>query len=135
MPKTKPSPDLNPELRGTTERERFLHRLHSIQLVLNGMSCTETARMFGDSPRSVAYWVAKFKESGMEGLNEQEGRGRPTKLSKDSLAKVAEVILQQKDTITGQSLSEYIRRHFKVTLTVRQCSRLIMKATRNAENS
>ena len=45
-----------------SEDSRYDHRLHAILLVAQGMSGRDVARVLGDSPRTVAYWVRRFEE-------------------------------------------------------------------------
>jgi len=115
-------------LRGTTERERLLHRLHSVVLVLNGFSSSQAGRLYGDSARSVAYWVKRFKESGIGGLEEEQRSGRPTKLTPAQLKQVRAFIgkqIQAGQTITAKNVSFFINQKFRVRLTVRQCRRIV----------
>lgn len=50
---------------------RYDHRLHAILLVKQGISCAETARLLGDSERTVETWVAKYDRDGLAGLYEE----------------------------------------------------------------
>ena len=112
-------------LRGTSERERFLHRLHAVKLVLHGHSCSEVAKIYGDSPRSVAYWVKQFHENGTDGLREEERSGRPSKLNESQIKKLIAFIRKNEEHVTGAMLSEHILKTFRVKLTARQCWRLL----------
>ena len=47
--------------------------------------CREVARLLGDSPRTVAYWVRRFAEEGFAGLAESDRPGRPRRLSPEQL--------------------------------------------------
>ena len=47
-----------------SEESRYDHRLHGVLLVAQGMTCPEVARLLGDAPRSVEYWVHRFEEQG-----------------------------------------------------------------------
>ena len=44
-----------------SEESRYDHRLHGVLLVAQGMTCPEVARLLGDAPRSVEYWVHRFE--------------------------------------------------------------------------
>jgi transposase len=115
-------------LRGTSEQERILHRLHSVVLVLNGLSCSETARLYGDSARSVAYWVKRFEAEGVAGLEEEQRSGRPSKLTPTQMKAVREFAAQHCRTgelATGKTLSFFINQKFSIQLTVRQCRRIL----------
>lgn len=116
-------------LRGATPRERILHRLHSVALVLNGRSCSEVARFYGDSARIVAYWVKRFDESGLAGLEEEARSGRPSKLTASQLQRVKVFVRKTSESsaspITGEVLAAFIKGTFHVSLTVRQCRRIV----------
>ncbi len=49
--------------------------------VAQGLTCPEVARLLGDAPRSVEYWVHRYEREGLSGLNEGERSGRPGRLS------------------------------------------------------
>ena len=60
-----------------SEESRYDHRLHGVLLVAQGMTCPQAARLLGDAPRSVEYWVQRFEKDGLGGLVEAERPGRP----------------------------------------------------------
>ena len=64
-----------------SEESRYDHRLHGVLLVAQGMTCPDVARLLGDAPRSVEYWVNRFQQQGLGGLTERERSGRPPRLS------------------------------------------------------
>ena len=115
-------------LRGTTPRERILHRLHSVTLVLNGLSASEAARLYGDSPRAVAYWVTRFNDDGQRGLREEERPGRPSKLNAMQLKKTQR-FLQQSEAkskqVTAEELANFISEEFRISFTPRHCWRIL----------
>lgn len=76
------------------EPNRFQHRLHCVLLVSTGKSCTEVASLFGDSARSVQYWVKRFNDEGIEGLY------NPTRMEK-CLANGAGVVPSSKSGADG----------------------------------
>jgi transposase len=119
-------------LRGNSSRERLLHRLHSVALVLNGSSASETARIYGDSPRAVAYWVTRFKRHGIEGLQEESRPGRPSTLNATQLKKL-QTYLKQSGTksrpVNAKELSAYILKEFGVSLTQHLCWRILKRLT------
>ena len=125
--KKKQPEELLRALRGAAESERILHRLHSVVLVLNGFSSSEAARLYGDSARSVAYWVKRFEEHGVGGLEEKQRSGRPSKLSESQMRSVKSWVRKSFDgtPVTGKVLSSYIRSRFGLSLTVRQCRRIM----------
>src|SRR6202020_3440468 len=71
-----------------SEESRYDHRLHGVLFVAQGMACPEVARLLGDAPRSVEYWVGRFERDGLAGLLEGERPGRPRRLTEQQLAVV-----------------------------------------------
>jgi transposase len=119
-------------LRGDSSRERLLHRLHSVALVLSGLSASEAARIYGDSPRAVAYWVTQFKKDGLDGLHEETRPGRPSKLNPSQLMKVQLFLNKsaaKSKSVKAEILAEYISKEFGIVLTVRQCWRIVNRLT------
>jgi transposase len=119
-------------LRGDSSRERLLHRLHSVTLVLNGLSSSETGRIYGDSPRAVAYWVKRYKKDGLQGLHEESRPGRPSKLNPSQLKKVQTFLNKsaaRSKSVKAVILAEYISKEFGIVLTVRQCWRIVNRLT------
>ena len=119
-------------LRGDSSLERLLHRLHSVALVLSGLSASETARIYGDSPRAVAYWVTQFKKDGLDGLHEETRPGRPSKLNQSQLKKLQTLLNKsatKSKSVKAEILAEYISKEFGIVLTVRQCWRIVNRLT------
>ena len=119
-------------LRGDSSLERLLHRLHSVALVLSGLSASEAARIYGDSPRAVAYWVTQFKKDGLDGLHEETRPGRPSKLNQSQLKKLQTLLNKsatKSKSVKAEILAEYISKEFGIVLTVRQCWRIVNRLT------
>jgi transposase len=124
----KVSKKLLTSLRGASPKERVLHRLHSVVLVLNGFSCSEVARFYGNSERIVAYWSKRFEEAGIAGLEEGSRSGRPSTMTDAQLRKVQSFIKtsrEKHESVTGPALAAFLKGTFKVSLTVRQCRRIL----------
>ena len=118
---------LQDEIRRSKE-SRYDHRLHGVLLVAQGMSCPEVARLLGDSPRTVEYWVRRFEDKGLAGLIEGERSGRPRRLSDEQLREIDSVLRQAPEAVgierglwDGKGLAEFIRKRHGVSLGVRQC--------------
>jgi transposase len=119
-------------LRGDSSRERLLHRLHSVALVLNGTSASETARIYGDSSRAVAYWVTRFKRHGIEGLQEESRPGRPSTLNATQLKRVQTYLKQsaaKSRPVKANELSAYILKELGIPLTPHLCWRILKRLT------
>lgn len=116
------------QLRGASARERLLHRLHCVALVLTGLSSSEVGRIYGDSPRAVAYWVMRFKAEGVSGLEEEARPGRPSKLNPAQLRKVQTFLKQlaaRSKPVNVEALAAFILTEFAIKLTPRQCWRIL----------
>lgn len=117
-----------------SEESRYDHRLHGVLLVAQGMTCPEVARLLGDAPRSVEYWVQNFEKRGLAGLHEGERSGRPGRLSEAQLAEVNNVLRKVPRDVglrgnlwDGKTLSAWIEQQYGVGLRVRQCQRLFRR--------
>lgn len=121
---------LQDEIRRSREA-RYDHRLHGLLLVAQGMSGGEVARLLGDAPRTVAYWVKRFEEQGLAGLVDGERSGRPRRLTAHHLAQIEKALRASPRGVAletnlwdGKTLAAFIERRFRVQLGVRQCQRL-----------
>jgi transposase len=115
-----------------TPRERLLHRIHCVALVSYGISSSEVATIFDDSPRAVAYWVKRFKQNGLAGLEEESRPGRPSKLNPSQL-KTLQTFMQQSAVqskpLNTAAVSTYIAAKFGIKLTTSQCWRILKRLT------
>jgi len=124
---------LQDEIRRSSE-SRYDHRLHGVLLVAQGMSCPEVARLLGDAPRTVEYWIRRFEEHGLAGLAEGERTGRPTRLNDEQLVRIGLALRKPPSAAglsgnlwDGKTLSSYIAQSFGVELGVRQSQRLFRR--------
>src|SRR5262249_14675137 len=114
-----------------SEEARYDHRLHGVLLVAQGMNAPEVARLLGDGVRTVEYWIERFNQNGFAGLVEGERPGRPSKLTVEQLQEL-ELILRvppRAQSISanlwdGKTLSHWVKEHWGVELSTRQCQRL-----------
>jgi len=107
------------------------HRLHAVLLVAQGQSCGKVAKMLGDAPRMVEYWVRRFEERGCSGLMDGERPGRRPQLQKEHLAVIGDALRKDPHELglcgswDRKTLSIFIRQTCGVvSLGVRQCQRL-----------
>ena len=114
-----------------SEESRYDHRLHGVLLVAHGKTCPEVARLLGDAPRSVEYWVRRFQQKGLAGLREGERSGRPKRLSEQQLQGIDAVLHGMPREVglrgslwDGKTLAAWIERQYDVKLGVRQCQRI-----------
>ena len=111
-------------------RARLLHRTHAVTLVAYGLSSSEVARIFDDSPRAVAYWVKRFKQHGLAGLEEESRPGRPSKLNPAQMKKLQTFVKRSQTgskPVKAETLAKYISKEFEIVLTPRQCWRILRK--------
>ncbi|MBC7346588.1 MAG: transposase [Clostridia bacterium] len=114
-----------------TPQGRYYHRLHVVLLVLRGYSCYEAARVYGDSPRSVQYWMHRLTSHGLAGLKEGDRPGRPSRLSQSEKDRLREELKASPRALgydqnlwDGKLLSHHLEVRYGVELGVRQCQRL-----------
>jgi transposase len=109
---------------------RLLHRLHCVALVTYGLSASEVARIFDDSPRAVSYWVKRFKQHGLTGLEEESRPGRPSKLNPSQIKKLQTFVKRpQADSkpVKAETLAAYILKEFGIVLSANRCWRILKK--------
>jgi transposase len=114
-----------------SEESRYDHRLHGVLLVAQGMTCPEVARLLGDAPRSVEYWVHRYQAQGLVGLTEAERPGRRRRLNEEQIAAINRVVRNKPSDAgmrvnlwDGKTLSAWIEKTYGIQLKVRQCQRL-----------
>ena len=114
-----------------TPEGRYFHRLHTVLNVLNGASSYEAARLYGDSPRAIEYWVQRLVSDGLSGLEDGDRSGRPTRLTGAQLDKLRNDICRSPRELgysqnlwDGLLLSHHLAQQYSVSFSVRQCQRL-----------
>ena len=114
-----------------SEEARYDHRLHGVLLVAQGLTCPEVARLLGDAPRSVEYWVHRYEQSGLAGLTEGERAGRPRRLDEPQIKRIGQVLRAKPSDAgmrtsvwDGKTLSAWIDKAYGIQIGVRQCQRL-----------
>ncbi len=117
-----------------SEESRYDHRLHGILLVCQDFSCYEVGKILGHSPRTIEYWVQRFRRSGFAGLQERERAGRPARLDERMLEKIGEDLRNSpvelgysQNLWDGKLLSHHLSEHYGIKMGVRQCQRVFHK--------
>jgi transposase len=102
-----------------------------VLLVAQGISCPEVARLLGDAPRTVEYWVNRFETEGLSGLVDLERTGRPSRLGDDQFREIERILRQSPLDVglgvnlwDGKSLSAFIKMRYGIELGARQCQRI-----------
>ena len=110
---------------------RYDHRLHGVLLVCAGKTCYEVADLLGHSPRTIAYWVNRFEQSGFAGLEEGERPSRPSLLDERTRERIGRDLRccprefgHAQNQWDGKLLSHHLSARYDVQLGVRQCQRL-----------
>ena len=127
-------PDSKPTFPKKTRKPRPqrapAHRLRSVKLVLAGNSAVKIAKLYGDAPRTVAKWVERFKEHGLAGLEDAPHPGRPSTLDAAQERKLRDFVANERAEsrpVSGGILVMVIKEKFGVTLTRRQCERILRR--------
>ncbi len=117
-----------------SEDSRYDHRLHGLLLISNGLNCYEVAKLFGQSPRTVQYWVQRFQNSGFAGLVDSPRGGRPAVLGHAQAEAVGRDLRRSPRDLgydqnlwDGKLLSHHLKEAYGIELGVRQCQRLFQK--------
>ena len=130
---------LRGEARGSPQA-RQQHRLHAVLLVASGLSCRGAARLLGDSPRAVAYWIGRYNSNKIKGLFDRHPPGRPSRLSAEQFAQLRAAVAAGPAGAgggdwTGAAVSAFVARRWGVALGRRQAQRLLAKMRINREIS
>ena len=110
---------------------RYDHRLHALLLVAQGMRCSIVARYLGDAPRTIQYWIRLYESQGFKAMEESGRTGRPGRLSQylpaiaEALGKSPQESGLSSPRWSGKVLAEFILSLCRVSLSIRQCQRLL----------
>lgn len=113
-----------------TNEARLQHRLHCMLLICDGRTCAEVVALFGDSLRTVQYWVKSFNEEGIDGLRDPVRSGRKPRLLADRDVLVQDLHRSPREfgyaqnLWDGKTLSHHLKTKFGIELKVRQCQYL-----------
>jgi transposase len=115
-----------------SRESRYDHRLHALLLVAQGMRFSMAARYLGDAPRTIQYWIRLYESQGFKGMEEDDRSGRPGRLSPENLEMIAEALRKSPEESglsprkwNGKTLAEFIKIRCQISLSFRQCQRLL----------
>ena len=121
-----------------SDEARYIHRLHGVLLVLLGLSTVKAGKLLGDPQRTVAHWVGQWKARGLDGLKDAEKPGRPTSLNQKQGCELAAALSRSPkqfgfggDMWTGPLVASFLKKRYAITLSARQCHRLLKVHTSN----
>ncbi|MDE2292859.1 MAG: helix-turn-helix domain-containing protein [Elusimicrobia bacterium] len=113
---------------------RYDHRLHGVLSVCRGLSCYETAAVWGRSPRSLEHWVRRYEDQGLSGLKERPRPGRPAALTSSERARLQRELMRDPVRCgwpdarwSGGLVRAHLARRYQRSLSLRQCQRLLRK--------
>jgi transposase len=104
------------ELQNIGKYAKIALRLQSIISSRNN-NILHTAKFLGFDRTSIIRWIKRFKESGIAGLEDREGRGRKTIFSKEIKAELRKII-EQDHSITLKRLKIKIEKKFNITFSL-----------------
>lgn len=117
-----------------SSESRYDHRLHGVLSVCRGLSCYETAAVWGRSPRAVEHWVRRYESLGLTGLMERDRPGRPAVLLPGELARLQRQLLSDPvrcgwpdSRWSGALLKAHLARDYGRLMSLRQCQRLLKR--------
>src|SRR5688572_32394459 len=91
--------ELKPEkirdLLKSKEEYKVALRLQMVYLIHQGKSSREVADIYQVSFKQVLNWTHRFKQAGIEGLKDKQGRGRKSSLNASEMDQVKNTILNK----------------------------------------
>ena len=91
--------------------------------IQEGATISHVASILRVSPRAVTYWIKRFKDNGLEGLRDKEGRGAKTKLPSDKENKFRDKIIAMQEKRKGgrvkaQDIQKMLEKEFEVSCSI-----------------
>lgn len=126
---------LRAQILGSPEA-RTQHRIHAVLLVAGGLSCRAAAKLLGDSPRAVEYWIKRYKTDKIDGLRSRSSPGRPPRLDAAKMAELHAAIAAGPPRTggpvwRGEDVRALIAARWSVRIGLRQAQRFLAAARRN----
>lgn len=125
------------------EEYKVALRLQMVRLIAQGKSSREVADIYGVSFKNVLNWVHRFKDQGVQGLQDKSGRGRKASLNNADLMQIRHTILHvspsdlgysSTERWTGKSLLTWINQEYNTTFKATQIYKIIDKIGLEFEN-
>jgi transposase len=115
-----------------TPEGRYYHRLHVVLHYLQENSSSAVALFYGHSARVIQYWIQRLLSSGLESLWDRERPGHPGQLSRSQRGRLRDELRRSPTELgykqnywNGPLLSNHLERHYTITLSIRQCQRIL----------
>ena len=112
---------------------RFQHKVEMVNLVLSGLVPSELCRYVAESKNTITLWVKIADEQGFDALKTKKQNGRPPKLTLKHLDSIKEILKEDNpkkynyNVWDGPALSDYIKKRYRIKLSIRQCQRIFKK--------
>ncbi|MEM3791010.1 MAG: transposase [Thermoproteota archaeon] len=105
------------------KRVRILQKLYYIKFLYEGMKVEQSSQNVGMT-KAVGYqWLNKWNEKGYEGFIPKFGGGKPSKLSKDQMAELKNILKSRKLWALNEVMSLILEK-FGVVYSERQVRRI-----------
>ena len=124
--------ELNRRRRSRTAPKREVERATMILLRAEGQSTGQIAREMGCCQDTVTLWIKRFNDTGLTGLNDLAGRGRPADYSeaqRGQMMAVARTHPRQVDQPYGywslRRLAAYLRETYQIEVSKSQLGRIL----------
>jgi len=98
-------------------------RLYAVYQVSLGKSSRDLQELYNTSFKQITNWVHRFENNGVEGLRDNPGRGRKSRLSEEQKNRIKDLLQNERpdsygyntSTWTGAILIEWIATHMQIT--------------------
>ena len=111
---------------------RIARRILGVANALDGMSREAAARAAGMDRQTLRDWVIRYNEHGLDGLSDQWGEGRPSKLTVEEKVALVEIVLAGPDSevsgvsaFTREDLAHICEERFGKRLAVTSIGRIL----------
>lgn len=118
LPKTFFKEDFKDQARHASDNRECI-RLLGLRFLQKGLSETEVANLLDVHPQAVYKWLCRYKQSGVDSLKDQGGRGRKNTLTDEQEQEFKKAVLKLQDQreggrIVGRDIKEMLKNDFGV---------------------
>jgi transposase len=89
------------------ERYTIGIKLYAVYQVALGQPSRKLEELYNTSFKQITNWVHQFEKEGVDGLRDKEGRGRKSKLEREQLTRIKEILLTEPPTAHGYNTSTW----------------------------
>jgi transposase len=108
-------------------------RIRAVYLAVEGQGAVEIGAALGFSRRTIQNWIRSYNRNGLDGLQDQTGRGTKARLNTDQMQWLRQRLDQGPTAQDGvcvfhaADIGRIIAQQFRVSYSVRQVQRLLRK--------